>query len=143
MWSLRCSHEALSLYCPPGEYNHASGSTGRLGQVSKEVCSVYTIAIVSQADVGSLRLQTSSDYSDLKIFCGDQVFSVHKAVICPRSDFFAKACTWGKVLIPFPVSSMSAHVLSGWTAKRRGQSQCGRPKDRAADDRLLLPVRLR
>lgn len=43
-------------------------------------------------------LQKTSDYSDLKILCGDEVFSVHKAIICPRSEFFSTACSWGKVL---------------------------------------------
>ncbi|KAF5616481.1 speckle-type poz [Fusarium sp. NRRL 25303] len=35
-------------------------------------------------------------YSDLTIACGDDYHKVHKAIICPRSKFFASACN-----IPF------------------------------------------
>ena len=42
-------------------------------------------------------LYKSGEYSDLKIHCGDVVFPVHKAIVCPRSAFFASACSWGKV----------------------------------------------
>ncbi|KAL2158848.1 hypothetical protein VTH06DRAFT_4040 [Thermothelomyces fergusii] len=38
------------------------------------------------------RLFEERTYSDLTIICGDHEFNVHKAVICPRSSFFAKAC---------------------------------------------------
>ncbi|KAK4542524.1 hypothetical protein LTR36_006777 [Oleoguttula mirabilis] len=34
-------------------------------------------------------------YSDLRIKCGDRGWKVHKAIICPQSDFFAKACEGG------------------------------------------------
>lgn len=34
----------------------------------------------------------SSKYSDLVIRCGDREFKVHRAVVCPRSTFFAAAC---------------------------------------------------
>lgn len=41
----------------------------------------------------SLRsLRQSEKYSDLVILCGDQRFNVHKAIVCPRSSFFASAC---------------------------------------------------
>jgi len=43
------------------------------------------------------KLQTSVEYSDLTIFCGDEKFNVHKAIICPRSKYFATSCKWGKV----------------------------------------------
>ncbi|KAI6758241.1 hypothetical protein HG530_010481 [Fusarium avenaceum] len=34
----------------------------------------------------------TGDYSDLTIVCGDDRYKVHKAVVCPRSPFFKKAC---------------------------------------------------
>jgi len=34
----------------------------------------------------------SEKYSDLKIRCGSQEFKVHRAIICPRSPFFAAIC---------------------------------------------------
>ncbi|KAI9781527.1 MAG: hypothetical protein M1839_005942 [Geoglossum umbratile] len=34
----------------------------------------------------------SDKYSDLTITCGNEVFKVHRAVVCPRSKFFAAAC---------------------------------------------------
>ena len=37
----------------------------------------------------------SSKYSDLTVCCGSDVYKVHRAVICPRSDFFAAACDSG------------------------------------------------
>jgi hypothetical protein len=42
----------------------------------------------------------SGKYSDLTISCGDRVFNVHRAVVCPRSSFFAAACD-GKFLVRF------------------------------------------
>lgn len=37
----------------------------------------------------------SSKYSDLTIRCGSDLYKVHRAVICQRSDFFAVACDSG------------------------------------------------
>ncbi|KAI9781051.1 MAG: hypothetical protein M1839_006326 [Geoglossum umbratile] len=34
----------------------------------------------------------SDKYSDLTITCGSEIFKVHRAVVCPRSKFFAAAC---------------------------------------------------
>ncbi|KAI5457494.1 hypothetical protein BGZ63DRAFT_394864 [Mariannaea sp. PMI_226] len=38
------------------------------------------------------KLFTSGSYSDLTILCGEDRYQVHKAVICPRSDFFEAIC---------------------------------------------------
>jgi hypothetical protein len=40
-----------------------------------------------------LSLRKSGDYSDSKIVCGPDVYYVHKAIICPQSDFFRAACS--------------------------------------------------
>ncbi|KAH0148142.1 hypothetical protein KCU67_g11572, partial [Aureobasidium melanogenum] len=37
-------------------------------------------------------LQESSDYSDLTITCGTDVYRVHKAIVCSQSEFFRLAC---------------------------------------------------
>jgi hypothetical protein len=42
-----------------------------------------------------LSLLKSGKYSDLTIFCGEQKFFVHRAIICPRSKFFSAACDGG------------------------------------------------
>ncbi|ORY17303.1 hypothetical protein BCR34DRAFT_52098 [Clohesyomyces aquaticus] len=42
--------------------------------------------------IGSFKdLLVSGKYSDFTITCGEDTYSVHKAVVCPRSDFFANA----------------------------------------------------
>ncbi|AEO55662.1 hypothetical protein MYCTH_2299733 [Thermothelomyces thermophilus ATCC 42464] len=38
------------------------------------------------------KLFKEGTYSDLTITCGNDEYKVHKAIICPRSSFFAKAC---------------------------------------------------
>jgi hypothetical protein len=38
------------------------------------------------------KLFKEGTYSDLTITCGDDEYKVHKAIICPRSSFFATAC---------------------------------------------------
>ncbi|KAI9782297.1 MAG: hypothetical protein M1816_001910, partial [Peltula sp. TS41687] len=42
---------------------------------------------------GTSELFKSGDFSDLLIRSGGKEFRVHRAIICPRSKFFAKACT--------------------------------------------------
>ncbi|KAF2737119.1 hypothetical protein EJ04DRAFT_129332 [Polyplosphaeria fusca] len=42
------------------------------------------------------QLLFSGDYSDFTIVCGERTWKVHKAIICPRSDYFARAVTFGK-----------------------------------------------
>ncbi|KAK8184895.1 BTB/POZ protein [Phyllosticta capitalensis] len=36
-------------------------------------------------------LLESGQYSDLEVHCGGEVFKVHKAIVCPQSDFFRLA----------------------------------------------------
>lgn len=38
------------------------------------------------------RIFCSAEFSDLKISCGSMLLDVHKAIICPKSAFFAAAC---------------------------------------------------
>ncbi|CAI6302599.1 unnamed protein product [Periconia digitata] len=45
---------------------------------------------------GIKSLYLPEKYSDFTIVCGDDVFPVHKAIICPRSDYFAAAVKFGK-----------------------------------------------
>ena len=42
-----------------------------------------------------LRLFVDERYSDLTVQCGDKTWKVHKAIVCPQSEFFAKACDKG------------------------------------------------
>ncbi|KAI1286160.1 hypothetical protein F5Y03DRAFT_380777 [Xylaria venustula] len=37
-------------------------------------------------------LYSNGKYSDLTISCRGREHRVHKAIVCPRSDFFAQAC---------------------------------------------------
>ncbi|KAI5211419.1 hypothetical protein AUEXF2481DRAFT_25775 [Aureobasidium subglaciale EXF-2481] len=37
-------------------------------------------------------LHKNGAYSDLKIVCGSTTYNVHKAIVCPQSDFFRVAC---------------------------------------------------
>ncbi|KAL1979729.1 hypothetical protein VTN96DRAFT_5251 [Rasamsonia emersonii] len=34
----------------------------------------------------------SGDYSDLKVYCGEEIHRVHRAIICPQSKVFAAMC---------------------------------------------------
>ncbi|OQE23475.1 hypothetical protein PENFLA_c011G02736 [Penicillium flavigenum] len=44
---------------------------------------------------GLASIHLDPKYSDLTIVCGDKEYAVHKCIVCPRSDFFAKACDGG------------------------------------------------
>ncbi|KAJ6191082.1 hypothetical protein N7519_001103 [Penicillium mononematosum] len=44
---------------------------------------------------GLASIHLDHKYSDLTIVCGDKEYAVHKCIVCPRSDFFAKACDGG------------------------------------------------
>ncbi|KAF2482715.1 hypothetical protein BDY17DRAFT_165012 [Neohortaea acidophila] len=38
------------------------------------------------------QLSENEKYADLTVSCGTRTWKVHNAVVCPQSDFFAKAC---------------------------------------------------
>ncbi|KAI8938336.1 hypothetical protein NX059_005987 [Plenodomus lindquistii] len=40
-------------------------------------------------------LLTSGNYSDLTVKCGNDVYKVHKNIVCSRADFFARAIKFG------------------------------------------------
>ncbi|KAH9995351.1 BTB/POZ protein [Xylariaceae sp. FL0662B] len=42
---------------------------------------------------GDEELLASGLFSDVKVICGDQTWSLHRSVICPRCSYFAKAFT--------------------------------------------------
>jgi hypothetical protein len=48
------------------------------------------------------RLYDNADYSDLTITSPTKSFSVHKAIVCPRSEYFATECRK-------PESQVSSH----------------------------------
>lgn len=37
-------------------------------------------------------LLKNAAYSDMVICCGEQIYQVHKSIVCPRAGFFAAAC---------------------------------------------------
>ncbi|KAF2470994.1 uncharacterized protein BDR25DRAFT_28881 [Lindgomyces ingoldianus] len=41
-------------------------------------------------------LLTSGEYSDFTINCKDKTWRVHKAIVCPRSGYFARAVNFGR-----------------------------------------------
>jgi hypothetical protein len=49
-------------------------------------------------------LYKDGKYSDLSIVCGESTYRAHKALLCTRSQFFAKACDGG-----FKVRSKSSY----------------------------------
>ncbi|KAJ0124218.1 Uncharacterized protein HZ326_31364, partial [Fusarium oxysporum f. sp. albedinis] len=50
------------------------------------------IHLTRQWGVVAIVLLKTGDYSDLVISCGKDQYRVHKAIICPRSDFLKAAC---------------------------------------------------
>ena len=40
----------------------------------------------------NLAIYKSSMYADMTVRCGPMEFKLHRAIVCPRSKFFAAAC---------------------------------------------------
>jgi hypothetical protein len=56
-------------------------------------------AFNSKGMLGGMKsILESAKYSDLTLSCSDREFHVHRAIVCPRSPFFAAACD-GKFLV--------------------------------------------
>ena len=41
---------------------------------------------------GIVSLAEDNKYVDLLLFCGDLVYPVHRAIVCPRSRYFERQC---------------------------------------------------
>lgn len=58
--------------------------------------SEYLQPQLSRSDANAqVSLLKTGDYCDFVIICGQARHKVHKAIICPRSDFFKAACGSG------------------------------------------------
>ncbi|KEQ73158.1 hypothetical protein M436DRAFT_46012, partial [Aureobasidium namibiae CBS 147.97] len=51
-------------------------------------------------------LYKNGSYSDFKIVCGTDTYNVHKAIICPQSEFFRAACR------PYPFQEGKTGVVT-------------------------------
>ena len=67
-----------------------------MSSLKEYLCSFITNHLLSN-HVDAFRLLISGDFSDLTILCEPYKHKVHKAIICPRSEFFNAACRFGKV----------------------------------------------
>jgi hypothetical protein len=72
--------------------------------LSRRFGSVIVSRIVATTDVHSAAfaslltcdsLLKSGAYSDLIVTCGSDTYKVHKAVVCEKADFFARALKFG------------------------------------------------
>ena len=54
-------------------------------------------------------LESSTD-SDMTVRCGSEEFKLHKAIVCPRSKFFAEACDGQFEVIPFPFRYLARRI---------------------------------
>jgi BTB/POZ domain len=69
-----------------------------------------------EPDMGSMlarnrELLNTGKFSDLTIKCHGESFKVHKAVVCPCSPFFMKACD-GKFQVTAPTKGNFVMVLA-------------------------------
>ena len=56
----------------------------------------------------NMSLLTSQLYSDITIRCGVDEYKLHRAIICPRSTFFAAACNGEFMVIIFQEEGVSS-----------------------------------
>ena len=52
----------------------------------------YVLASKAITITNLVRLHLSEQYTDLTIVCGDTELKVHRAIVCPQSEFFRAAC---------------------------------------------------
>lgn len=85
----------MSLYTPIGKAGAPVASdSAAVPLFASMTPAAITMGVEQQKEVlTSLEeLYTKGTYSDLKIVSSAKTYSVHKAVICPRTKFFAAAC---------------------------------------------------
>jgi len=61
---------------------------------------------------------TSGDYSDLAIKCGDDIYKVHKLIVCTRSEFFARAVKFGGKVCTNPLLAKRSVLTPSRRLKR-------------------------
>jgi len=88
----------------------------RKNSSTQSLSQYHLSAVVTSSDIANVngRLSGDEDYPDLTVTCGPNIFKVHKAIVCPRSEYFKTACRKGcfkvcdasseESVLPFPVS---------------------------------------
>ncbi len=87
---------------------------------------------------------TDAPEPDLKIYCGSCEITVHKSVIYPQSEYYARVCEGN----PLPVSPLARRNIFNQKLTATGSKDRGdhvkrrRPRHSRANGLLLIPQRL-
>ncbi|KAH7230658.1 uncharacterized protein BKA55DRAFT_205812 [Fusarium redolens] len=78
---------------PPSPHSDMTGQDPRVRQRSFALLETvrYQLSLPRHTP-NAQRLFDDGTYLDLTIVCGDDHHIMHKAIVCPRSEFFASAC---------------------------------------------------